>query len=71
MPAWDSLDIAHLMLRRHGLQARAVAYERAQEMRLAGDSAGFGRWQQVLTAIEDRRHGARPNRTNANPAPPH
>ena len=54
MPEWDSLEIAHMMLRRHGLQARAIAFEKLQELRLAGDSTGMARWQQVLATIEDR-----------------
>ncbi len=58
MSEQGSTDIARLMLRRHGLQARAVAFERARELRLAGDTAGLDRWQQVLAAIEDRRYAA-------------
>ncbi|MDE2582809.1 MAG: hypothetical protein KGL52_14340 [Rhodospirillales bacterium] len=63
----DALEIAHMMMRRHGLQARAVAFERTQEMRLAGDVAGLDRWQQVLSAIADRRHAA-PARPSADAA---
>ncbi len=61
MPTPDSTDIARLMLRRHGLQARAVAFERMQEMRIAGDIAGLDRWAQVLAAIANRRYTAAPS----------
>jgi len=58
MSEQGSTGIARLMLRRHGLQARAVAFERSRELRLAGDATGLDRWQQVLAAIEDRPYAA-------------
>jgi hypothetical protein len=67
MPEWDSLEIAHMILRRHGLQAHAIAFEKLQELRLAGDSTGMARWQQVLMTIDDRHH--RPPTEVHGPAP--
>jgi hypothetical protein len=70
MSQQDATGIARLMLRRHGLQARAVASERMQELRLAGDAAGLDRWQHVLATIEDRRYGAA-GRTTTSTRQPH
>ena len=55
----DTLEIARLMIRMHGLRAQAVALERREEQRLAGDTLGLDRWQAVHTAICDQRYGAR------------
>jgi hypothetical protein len=59
MPQQDSKDTARLMIKRHGLQAQAVALEHVQEMRLQGDTAGLDRWQSIYAAIcELRRRSA-------------
>ena len=54
----SSLDIARLTIRRHGLRAQAVAMERAAEMRLQGDAAGFDHWQAIGAAIRELRRTA-------------
>ncbi len=50
-----SVGIAKMMMQRHGYQALAVASERANEARLAADTAGLDRWQMVLRAIAELR----------------
>jgi hypothetical protein len=52
------LDIARMMVRRHGLRAQAIAMEHAAEMRLHGDAAGLDRWQRTHTAICELRRTA-------------
>jgi hypothetical protein len=52
------LDIARMMIRRHGLRAQAVAMEHAAEMRLQGDAAGLDRWQRTHAAICELRRTA-------------
>jgi len=54
----SSVDIARMMIRRHGLRAQAVATERAAEMRLQGDVAGFEHWQSTDAAIRELRRTA-------------
>jgi hypothetical protein len=54
----SSLDIARMMIRRHGLRAQAVAVERAAELRQQGDAAGFDHWQTVHAAISELRRTA-------------
>jgi hypothetical protein len=56
MPQQDSKDTARLMIKRHGLQAQAVALE--HEMRLQGDTAGLDRWQSIYAAICELRRSA-------------
>ncbi len=58
MPQLDSKETARMMIKRHGLQAQAVALEHVQEMRLQGDTAGLGRWQAVFAAICELRRRA-------------
>jgi hypothetical protein len=53
-----SVDIARMMIRRHGLRAQAVATERAAEMRQQGDVAGFDHWQSTNAAIRELRRTA-------------
>ncbi len=53
-----SLDIARMTIRRHGLRAQAVAMERAAEMRLQGDVAGFDHWQAIGAVIRELRRTA-------------
>ncbi len=50
--------IARMMMERHGYCAQAVASERANEARLAADTAGLDRWQMVLRAIAELRRTA-------------
>jgi hypothetical protein len=52
------LDIARMMIRRHGLRAQAVAVQHAAEMRLQGDAAGLDRWQRTHAAICELRRTA-------------
>ncbi len=54
----DAREAARMMIKRHGLQAQAIALERVQEMRLQGDTAGLDRWQQIYAAICDLRRSA-------------
>ena len=54
----DTKDTARMMIKRHGLQAQAVALERVQEMRVQGDAAGLDRWQQIYAAICELRRSA-------------
>jgi len=51
----NTMDAARAMIKRHGLQAQAVALERVQEMRVQGDSAGLDRWQAIFAAICELR----------------
>jgi hypothetical protein len=46
------------MIRLHGLQAQAVALERAAELRQQGDVAGHDLWQQIHAAICELRRTA-------------
>lgn len=58
MPHEKVKETAQMMLRLHGLQAQAIAQERASEMRQQGDTAGLEHWQQIHAAIcELRRTG--------------
>jgi hypothetical protein len=54
----DTKDTARAMIKRHGLQAQAVALERVQEMRVQGDTAGLDRWQAIYAAICELRRTA-------------
>ena len=54
----SSLDIARMMIKRHGLRAQAVAMERAAETRLQGDVAGLEHWQATGAAIRELRRTA-------------
>lgn len=49
---------AFSMIKLHGLRAQAVAQERAAELRLQGDTAGYDYWQQVHAAICELRRTA-------------
>lgn len=51
----DTRQTAQAMIKRHGLQAQAVALERVQEMRLQGDTEGLDRWQAIYAAICELR----------------
>ncbi len=51
MPTANLTDVAHAMIRRHGLRAGAVALERAAETRIGGGTAEHERWQAVHTLI--------------------
>ena len=54
----NTMETARAMIKRHGLQAQAVALERMQEMRLQGDAEGLDRWQAVYAAICELRRKA-------------
>ncbi|HEY8289157.1 MAG TPA: hypothetical protein VIG49_07815 [Acetobacteraceae bacterium] len=54
----DSSYTARMMIQLHGLQAQAIANERAAESRAQGDTAGLDRWQQVHAAICELRRTA-------------
>jgi hypothetical protein len=51
----NGLDVARMMIRRHGLRAQAVALERVAEMRQQHDAAGLDHWQQAYAAIRELR----------------
>ena len=53
-----SLDVARMMVRRHGLRAQAIAEERVGELRQQGDVEAFHHWQSVLAAICELRRTA-------------
>jgi len=55
----DTVEIARRMVRLHGLRAQAIALERAEEVRLTGDSQALDRWQAVYAAICDQRRSPR------------
>jgi hypothetical protein len=50
-----SIQIARLMIRRHGLQASAVAGERATVAQLEPDAEGVALWHSVQLAISELR----------------
>ncbi|HEY6433636.1 MAG TPA: hypothetical protein VIZ17_16780 [Acetobacteraceae bacterium] len=54
----NTKETARAMIRRHGLQAQAVALERVQEKRLQGDTEGLDRWQAIYAAICELRRTA-------------
>jgi hypothetical protein len=49
---------AFSMIKLHGLRAQAVAQERAAELRLQGDTAGYDFWLQTHAAICELRRTA-------------
>lgn len=55
MPEQETKDAARMMIKRHGLQAQAVALERVREKRQEGDTAGLDRWQAIYAAICELR----------------
>jgi hypothetical protein len=58
MQSQQLTETARSMIQLHGLRAQAVALERASEMQVKGDSAGFARWWQVHDLIcEFKRTG--------------
>jgi hypothetical protein len=54
----EAQGIALSMIRLHGLQAQAVALERAAELRQRRDVAGHDLWQQIHAAICELRRTA-------------
>ena len=54
----DAQATALSMIRLHGLQAQAVALERAAELRQQGDVASHDLWQQIHAAICELRRTA-------------
>ncbi|HSU06441.1 MAG TPA: hypothetical protein VLI93_12785 [Acetobacteraceae bacterium] len=58
MQPQDTKDTARAMIKRHGLQAQAVALERVQEKRVQGDAEGLDRWQAIFAAICELRRSA-------------
>ncbi len=59
MAAQDPLDLARMLIDRHGIRASAVAEERAKEAQLAGHVAELDRWRSVQAAIAELRRTAR------------
>lgn len=55
----NPIEIARLLIARHGLRAGAVAQERAEEARLSGSPAQLDRWSAVQAALADLRRSAR------------
>jgi hypothetical protein len=55
MAAFDNKMTARNLMNVHGLRAQAVVQERIAESRLAGDRAGFERWENVRAAIAELR----------------
>lgn len=62
MQTEQPIELARMLIDRHGLRAAAVAEERATEAQLAGAAAEFDRWRSVQAAIAELRrtapHGA-------------
>jgi hypothetical protein len=65
----DSVKIARMMIRRHGLQASAMAQERETIARLAPDPKGLDLWRYVQRAISELR--ATSPKTDAYTRPDH
>lgn len=55
MGDFDPLRAAQNMIRRHGLQAQAVAMEHLSEQRQVGDATGLEHWQAIHAAICELR----------------
>ncbi|MBN8874945.1 MAG: hypothetical protein J0H67_19065 [Rhodospirillales bacterium] len=58
MPGSDPQTTAQSIIRLHGLRAQAVATERLNEARLAGDTLALERWQAVHVALRELRNTA-------------
>ena len=66
MPTNDPIQLAHMLIDRHGLRAGAVAQERATEARLGGQTEDLHRWRAVeLAIVELRRTAHQPAATAA------
>ncbi len=59
------VDVARLMIRRHGLKAQAVAMSRITEQRQYGDTAARHQWEQIHAAICELRRTAPPGAATA------
>ncbi len=58
MPSEHPLDLARMLIDRHGLRAGAVAEERATEAQHAGRTAELDRWRAVQAAVAELRRTA-------------
>lgn len=56
--AQDPIQVARMLIDRHGLRAGAVAEERAKEAHLAGQTADLDHWRSVQAAIAELRRTA-------------
>lgn len=56
--AQDPIQVARMLIGRHGLRAAAVAEERAKEAHLAGQTADLDRWRSVQAAVAELRRTA-------------
>jgi hypothetical protein len=59
MQTEDTRQIALSLIQRYGMQAQAVATERASERQVAGDPAGFEKWRQIHDLIWELRRTER------------
>ncbi len=59
------VDVARLMIRRHGLKAQAVAMTRIAEQRQHGDTAARDQWEQIHAAICELRRTMPPRDASA------
>jgi hypothetical protein len=59
MQTEDTRQIALSLIQRYGMQAQAVANERATERQVAGDPAGFEKWRQIHDLIWELRRTER------------
>ena len=58
MPVQSSVEVARMLIERHGLRAAAVAEEHAAEAQNAGDTASLGHWRSVQLAVSELRRTA-------------
>ncbi len=49
------VNVARMMIQRHGLKAQAVAMTRVTEQRQHGDTAAQDHWEQIYAAICELR----------------
>lgn len=58
MQTQDPIQVARMLIDRHGMRAGAVAEQRASEARLAGAVAELDHWSAVQAAIAELRRTA-------------
>ena len=58
MPTHDPIQVAHMLIDRHGLRAGAVAEQCASEAHHAGAAEALDRWRAVQSVIVELRRTA-------------
>jgi len=58
MPVQNPVQVARMLIDRHGLRAGAVAEEHVNEAQVAGDNAALGHWSSVRAAVAELRRTA-------------